>query len=135
MATPAGTFRRIPDPTIPKNTVPVESNDSLFENSPSPPAIPDETRSSTIAPSFFSKTLPAIHAPAFLWPVIGFLIGLGVLWFGIFNAGGFYEQGSRLSGDLAVLFYVWQAGTVLEIIGVIIAWESLKKIRAAFNLS
>jgi hypothetical protein len=132
MALPAGTFRRIPDPTIPKNTIPVESNDPLFEDRPAPPDVPVETRVSTIAPSLFNRTLPAIHAPAILWPIITLVIGLDVLGFGIFNAGGFYESGSRLSGSLAVFFYVWQVGNILEIIGVVIAWESLKKIKAAF---
>lgn len=131
---PIGTFRRIPDPTIPKNVVPIESNDSLFEDKPaSPPDIPVDTRPSTIAPAFFRKALPTIHAPAMLFPIIGLLAGLVVLWFGIFNAGGFYEQGSRLSGSLAVFFYVWQVGNILEIVGVIVAWESLKKIKAAFH--
>jgi hypothetical protein len=135
MALPEGTFRRIPDPTIPKNTVPVESNDPLFEDKPAAPERPPDTRPSTVAPSLFSKTLPAIHAPAVLWPVLGLLVGLGVLWFGIFNAGGFYEQGSRLSGSLAVFFYVWQVGNILEIIGVVIAWENLKKIRTMLHLT
>ena len=135
MAQPVGTFRRIPDPTIPKNTIPVESSDSLFEDRPTPPDIQADTRASTVAPSIFNRTLPAIHAPAFLWPIIGLIVGLGILWFGIFNAGGFYEQGSRLSGSLAVFFYVWQVGTLLEIIGVVIAWENLKKIKAAFHSS
>lgn len=135
---PAGTFRRIPDPTIPKPLpVPVkpEEDDSLFEKEPAATSPRADTRPSTIAIPVFNKTLPAVHAPAILWPVAGLLVGLIILWFGIFNAGGFYEQGSRLSGSLATFFYVWQVGTILEIFGVMIAWENLKRIKAILRSS
>jgi hypothetical protein len=121
----AGTFRRIPDPTIKKKPAiptiiePLDS-ETYFEDEPK------DTRPSTIIPH--NPTAKAL--PALLLPVIGIIVGLVLLAFGIFNAGGFYEQGSRLSGGLATFFYVWQIGNLLEIVGVIVVWECLKKIKA-----
>lgn len=117
---PIGTLRRIADPTIPKSPVtPKEIKDadptSLFEEPE-----PVDTRRSTLIPQ-----MPTVEGiPAILLPVAGIVVGLIVLWFGIFNAGSFYGISSRFSGDLANLFYVWQVGNVLEIIGVIAVYHN-----------
>jgi hypothetical protein len=95
-----------------------------------------------------SQTLAGIHRPktvrespitlpvpeptettyrSFLLPVIGIVCGIGMLAFGIFNAGGFYETGSRLSGDLARFFYVFQIANLLEIIGIVCIWAYSKE--------
>lgn len=59
----------------------------------------------------------------------GIVIGLIALTFGIFNAGGFYETSSRLSGDLAVFFYVWQIGNLLQIVGAITIYHNGLKLK------
>ena len=56
----------------------------------------------------------------FLLAVLGMVGGIALLAFGIFNAGGFYETGSRLSGDLARFFYVFQIANILEIVGILV---------------
>lgn len=61
-------------------------------------------------------------------PVIGIVIGAFFLYFGIWNAGGFYLPGSRVSGSLAIFWYVWQIGNVLEITGAILVYHFGQKL-------
>lgn len=60
--------------------------------------------------------------------VIGTVIGIALLVFGIWNSGGFYETSSRLSGELAVFFYVWQIGNLLQIAGAITIYHNIQKL-------
>lgn len=61
-------------------------------------------------------------------PIIGVVAGLFLLYFGIWNMGGFYLPGSRLSGSLAIFWYVWQIGTLLEITGAILVYHFGQKL-------
>lgn len=119
-------YKRIPDPTIqPRRPVEVaESNNPVSQ-----PVRIDDTRESTV----INQTPLRTGLPVFLWPLLGIVGGLATMAFGIFNAGSFYMTGTRMSGDLATFFYVYQIGSVLEIIGVVIAWESLKKMVSIRN--
>jgi hypothetical protein len=64
-----------------------------------------------------------------LLAVLGIVGGIALLSFGIFNAGGFYETGSRLSGDLARFFYVFQIANIMEVVGILIIWVYAKKVK------
>ena len=70
---------------------------------------------------------------AVLFPVVGIIIGLLITGFGVWNSGGFYEMGSRLSGGLARIFYVWQVGNLLQIVGVLIIAFSGNKLYGIIN--
>ena len=70
---------------------------------------------------------PSNSRIAFLLPVVCVVGGIVVLWFGIFNAGSFYAQGTRFSGQLATIFYTWQIGNILEVIGCIAVYHGLTK--------
>ena len=61
--------------------------------------------------------------------IAGVFVGIGLVAFGIWNSGGFYETSSRLSGDLAVFFYVWQVGNLLQIAGGITIYHNILKLR------
>ena len=61
-------------------------------------------------------------------PIIGVVVGLLLLYFGVWNMGGFYLPGSRLSGSLAIFWYVWQIGTLLEIAGAILVYHFGQKL-------
>lgn len=115
-------YRRIPDPTKPakpaavRPTVAQEPLDPLFEDDPRPSTI-------------ITQPVPDVNLGwDILIPLGGFIVCIGILWFGIFNAGGFYTTGTRLEGDLARIFYVWQVGNLMEIAGVVGGWECLKKL-------
>lgn len=108
-------LRRIQDPTIP--TIPREP---IQEPTPIIEPTIEDTRESTIA----SPEPIAKGRIAFLWPIVGIVAGLAMIAFGIWNSGGFYEVGSRLSGSLARIFYVWQVGNILQIVGAIIAYHN-----------
>ena len=67
-----------------------------------------------------------------LTAVIMIVGGIGLLWFGIFNAGSFYASGTRMSGQLATIFYVWQVGNIMEIIGCILAYNGAMRLFLAY---
>jgi len=123
---PISNYKRIPDPTIqPRRPVEVvESNTAVSQ-----PIRVDDPRESTV----INQSPLREGRPAFLLPLLGIVGGLAMLVFGIFNAGSFYMTGTRMSGELATFFYVYQIGSVLEIVGVVIAWESLKKMVSIRN--
>ena len=54
------------------------------------------------------------------------LAGLIVLWFGVFNAGSMFGQGTMFTGILAQLFYVDQVAWIMEILGMIIMYDAVK---------
>lgn len=118
--TPRLPFRRIPDPTLVPKEAPVRPK---VTQEPLEPLFEDESRPSTI----IKPQNESVNVyQDLVMPAGGLIICLGILWFGIFNAGSFYATGTRFSGDLATIFYVWQVGNLLEIVGVVAGWECLK---------
>jgi hypothetical protein len=85
------------------------------------PSIPDMPRR-FIAPAFLDSPDVVV--------AIKVIAGLFMLLFGIWNAGGFYESGSRLKGFLATVFYTWQVGNILEIAGVLLLCKMRREIVA-----
>lgn len=67
---------------------------------------------------------------AFSRVAIQVLIGLFLLGFGIWNAGSYYNPASRMSVSILLgqIFYTWQLGTVLEIIGSILIYDMIRRI-------
>ena len=63
------------------------------------------------------------------------VVGIVILWFGIYNAGSVFEMSSRMEGWLAVFFYTYQIGTLLEILGMIILYDSSQRIRCILTTS
>lgn len=115
-------FRRIDDPTPQIASKPAQKRPAVVQE-PLEPLFEDEARPSTlIKPQNESVSV----SRDIIIPAGGLIICIGLLWFGIFNAGSFYMQSTRFSGDLATIFYVWQVGTLLEIIGVVGGIECLK---------
>jgi hypothetical protein len=56
-------------------------------------------------------------------------IGVGVLfvYIGLTSTGSYYEPASRVSGDLATVFYVFQLGTLLTTIGCILGYDAIRR--------
>lgn len=110
-------IRRIEDPTKkPVLPEPEEPILDIFKD------VPVDDRESTIAPAITSRET---SLPAFLWPVVGIIAGLGMILFGVWNSGSFYMTGTRLSGTLATIFYIWQVGTIFQITGAIFVYNSI----------
>ena len=114
-------LRRIADPTIPEKKSepepPVSVSTSFFEDSDG-----EEAKVSTVAPRVATQRDIVME---FVRPVGLTVLGVGMLAFGIWNAGGFYETGSRLSGSLATFFYTWQIANLMEIAGLTITYMSI----------
>jgi hypothetical protein len=68
------------------------------------------------------------------WNAIGKLvvqvaIGVVFVYFGLTSTGSYYEPASRFSGDLATVFYVYQLGTLMAIVGCLIGYDAFRKAR------
>jgi hypothetical protein len=61
---------------------------------------------------------------------VGFVVlfGLFLIWFGITSTGSYFEQSSRFSGFLASLWYGYQFGNVISTVGIIMIYDSMKRI-------
>lgn len=115
-------FRRIENPATPPASKPAQKRPAVVQE-PLEPLFEDEARPSTLIKP---QNEPVSVSRNIIIPAGGLLVCIGLLWYGIFNAGSFYMQSTRFSGDLATIFYVWQVGTLLEIIGVVGGIECLK---------
>jgi len=54
-------------------------------------------------------------------------IGLIMIVFGLTNTGSYYTSASRFGGVLADIFYGWQAGTLIAMIGTILIYDAVKR--------
>ncbi len=54
-------------------------------------------------------------------------IGLVLIVFGLTSTGSYYTSISRFAGPLADVFYGWQAGTLLAMIGTILIYDAIKR--------
>lgn len=52
--------------------------------------------------------------------------GIIMIFFGLTSTGSFYTPASKFGGVLASIFYEWQVGTLVAIIGCILIYDSLK---------
>lgn len=59
--------------------------------------------------------------------IIECLIGFVLIGFGIINAGSYYTSATRFSGVLADVFYLYQAGPIMIMIGIVVVYDSLKR--------
>ena len=117
--------RHIAQPTNVQRPVQTYEPTDLYEPLPSK-GLPVQRESHIAVPE--PEPAGRDYRPVLL-AVIGIVCGVGLLAFGIFNAGGFYETGSRLSGDLARFFYVFQIANIMEIVGILIIWTYAKKVK------
>jgi len=68
------------------------------------------------------------------WKPIGKLvaqvaIGVILVGVGLFSTGSYYTPPSRFTAELATLFYTYQLGTLLAIIGCIVGYDAFRKAR------
>ena len=54
-------------------------------------------------------------------------IGLILIAFGLTTTGSYYMPASRFAGFLADIWYGWQAGTFLAMIGTILIYDAIKR--------
>lgn len=57
-------------------------------------------------------------------PILG---GIVLIWFGLTTTGSYFETSSRFGGILSVIWYGWQLGNLLAMIGVILIYDSIKR--------
>lgn len=65
-----------------------------------------------------------IIARIFIFQIV---FGLFLIWVGITSTGSYYIPNGRFYDMLATLFYVYQFGTVLAIIGGILIYDAVKR--------
>jgi hypothetical protein len=59
--------------------------------------------------------------------VLPVFVGLGFIWFGLTTTGSYYEPASRFGGILADIWYSWQLGTLMAIVGSIAIYDAIRK--------
>ena len=56
-----------------------------------------------------------------------FGVGILVMIFGATTAGSFYSATSRFKGVLASMFYEWQVGTIILVVGMLLIYSAIRK--------
>jgi hypothetical protein len=54
-------------------------------------------------------------------------VGLILIVFGLTNTGSYYTPIGQFRGMLADIFYGWQAGNLIAMVGVILIYDSIKR--------
>lgn len=98
----------------------------------------------TPTPTTYLPTTPKPHLPKLSLPhlnlddkvnfeivkylVVRIVIISFLLWFGLTSTGSINGPAfGRFSGDLARVFYQWQFGNLLAMIGVVVAYDTVKR--------
>lgn len=56
------------------------------------------------------------------------VVGILLIVFGLSNTGSYFTPAGRFAGFLADIFYTWQIGTLLAIVGAILVYDAVKRI-------
>lgn len=83
------------------------------------PAVPANAYRAPLSPAEAAVRNIKIFAPAG--------IGLVLIVFGLTNSGSYYISSSRFGGVLADIFYGWQFGTFLAMIGTVLVYDAVKR--------
>jgi hypothetical protein len=57
------------------------------------------------------------------------LVGAVLIFLGLTNTGSFYTSAGKFGGFLATLFYEWQFGTFMTVIGAILIYDAIKSFK------
>jgi hypothetical protein len=55
------------------------------------------------------------------------VIGAVLIYFGLTSTGSYYMPASRFAGDLATVFYQYQIGVLLSMVGVVLIYDAIRK--------
>ena len=64
---------------------------------------------------------------ALVRPLGQLLMGVLLIWFGAINTGSAFTQATHFSGTLSTIFYTYQAGTIMIMIGGILIYDGVKR--------
>lgn len=59
-------------------------------------------------------------------------VGLLLIWFGLTSTGSYYAPASRFGGELADIFYGWQAGTFLAMVGTVLVYDAIRRVTSKY---
>jgi hypothetical protein len=54
-------------------------------------------------------------------------IGMLLVWLGLTTTGSYFIPASRFGGVLFEIFYLWQAGTLMAMVGAILVYDAIKR--------
>jgi hypothetical protein len=54
-------------------------------------------------------------------------VGLLFIWFGLTSTGSYFISATRFGGFLAGLFYGWQFGNLLAMVGIVLIYDAIKR--------
>jgi len=84
---------------------------------------PTEPVSHTVAP--ITSPFQRFSLPFNLTSSLMFGVGILVMIFGATTAGSFYSATSRFKGVLASMFYEWQVGTIILVVGMLFGNDNI----------
>lgn len=99
-------------------TEPDPTSETLFE-APQKNHIPARFNIRTLNPQELLPLAVKIAIPA--------ILGIILIVFGLTTTGSYYVPSSRFGGFLATLWYGWQLGTLLAILGGILIYDAIKR--------
>ena len=59
--------------------------------------------------------------------VVPAFIGMLMIWFGLTSTGSYYTSATKFGGLLAEIFYSWQVGTFMAMVGSIVVYDAIKR--------
>ena len=110
----------------------------IKEFTPEPIPVDNEPLFSTTTTANGKRKEIHIHIPEFpkltklslkskIPSIIEGVVGVGITWFGVYNAGSYYMTATRFGGGLADMFYTNQLGTILIVVGLILCYDAVKR--------
>lgn len=54
-------------------------------------------------------------------------IGLLMIWFGLTSTGSYFIPATKFGGFLAGLFYGWQFGNLIAMVGIVLIYDAIKR--------
>jgi hypothetical protein len=118
-----------PMPTPALNPQPQQVPPRQFIPFVPPQPTPTAQRTITI-PSVTLPTLNTTNAKKYGIALVKMAIAIVFIWFGLTSTGSFFgPASSKFAGQLAQVFYVFQVGTLLAMIGVVLAYDAISRLR------
>jgi hypothetical protein len=104
-----------------------QPDENLFE-----PEHPIEHIRAATQTNTFLRFRGFLHHPLALmsvWVAVELIFAAVMVFLGVTFGGSYYGPASgKFTGMLATIFYQWQVGTIITVIGVIAAYDAIKKL-------
>jgi uncharacterized membrane protein len=78
----------------------------------------------SVLPKLDLKRIDPRLAICIVAPIIA---GVGLIWFGLTTTGSFWTPATKFGGSLALIWYGYQLGNLLAMIGTVLIYDAIKR--------